>query len=53
MLFHVIWEFTDQSEDAEERSLSVFGIEMHWLVWYLVTSFAFVLVLRKPLGVVI
>ena len=25
MLFHVIWEFTDQSEDAEERSLSVFA----------------------------
>ncbi len=36
-----------------ERSLRVLGIEMHWLVWYLVTSFAFVLVLRKPLGVVI
>jgi hypothetical protein len=25
MLFHVIWEFTDQSEDAEERSLNVFA----------------------------
>jgi hypothetical protein len=25
MLFHVIWEFSDQSEDAEERSLSVFA----------------------------
>ena len=25
MLFHVIWEFTDQSEDAEERSLGVFA----------------------------
>jgi len=36
-----------------ERSLTVFGFGMHWLVWYLVTSFAFVLVLRKPLGVII
>ena len=36
-----------------ERSLSVFGISMHWLVLYLVASFVFVLLLRKPLGVVI
>ena len=36
-----------------ERTLRVLGFEMHWLVWFLVTSFAFVLVLRKPLGVVI
>jgi hypothetical protein len=25
MLFHVMWTFTDQSEDSERRSLSVFG----------------------------
>ena len=25
MLFHVIWEFSDQSEDSEARSLNVFG----------------------------
>ena len=36
-----------------ERSLSVFGIGMHWLVLYLIASFVFVLALRKPLGVVI
>ena len=24
MLFHVIWEFTDQSEDSKARSLNVF-----------------------------
>lgn len=24
MLFHVAWQFTDQSEDAERRSLNVF-----------------------------
>jgi hypothetical protein len=24
MLFHVMWEFTDQSEDAEKRSLTLF-----------------------------
>jgi uncharacterized membrane protein (DUF106 family) len=36
-----------------ERTLDVFGLSMHWLVWYLVASFVFVLLLRKPLGVVI
>ena len=25
MLFHVTWEFTDQSEEAEKRSLNVFA----------------------------
>ena len=25
MLFHVTWEFTDQSEEGERRSLAVFG----------------------------
>ena len=25
MLFHVVWEFTDQSEEAEKRSLQVFS----------------------------
>ena len=25
MLFHVMWAFTDQSEEAEKRSLSVFA----------------------------
>ena len=25
MLFHVIWEFTDQSEESEARSLNVFA----------------------------
>ena len=25
MLFHVVWEFTDQSEQAERRSLDVFS----------------------------
>ena len=25
MLFHVMWMFTDQSEEAERRSLEVFG----------------------------
>ncbi len=25
MLFHVMWEFTDQSEEGEKRSLSVFS----------------------------
>ncbi len=25
MLFHVMWSFTDQSEDAEKRSLEVFA----------------------------
>jgi hypothetical protein len=36
-----------------ERTLDVLGFSVHWLVLYLVASFAFVLVLRKPLGVVI
>jgi hypothetical protein len=36
-----------------ERSLTVLGVGMHWLVLYLIASFAFVLALRKPLGVVI
>ena len=36
-----------------ERSIGVFGGSLHWLVLYLVVSFAFVLLLRKPLGVVI
>jgi uncharacterized membrane protein (DUF106 family) len=39
--------------DYPERSLDVFGYEVHWLVVYLAASFAFVLALRKPLGVVI
>ena len=36
-----------------ERSIDVAGLSVHWLVLYLVVSFAFVLLLRKPLGVVI
>lgn len=36
-----------------ERNLHVLGFELHWLVVYLAASFAFVLALRKPLGVVI
>jgi uncharacterized membrane protein (DUF106 family) len=36
-----------------ERSIAIFGVAMHWLVLYLVASFIFVLLLRKPLGVVI
>jgi uncharacterized membrane protein (DUF106 family) len=36
-----------------ERSLAVAGLDAHWLVWYVVATFAFVLLLRKPLGVVI
>jgi uncharacterized membrane protein (DUF106 family) len=36
-----------------DRSIGVLGVSMHWLVLYLVVSFAFVLLLRKPLGVVI
>jgi uncharacterized membrane protein (DUF106 family) len=36
-----------------ERSVDVFGFGMHWLVLYLAASFVFVLLLRKPLGVVI
>ena len=39
--------------DYPERSLDVFGYEVHWLVVYLAASFVFVLALRKPLGVVI
>lgn len=39
--------------DYPERSLTVLGFEVHWLVVYLAASFAFVLALRKPLGVVI
>jgi uncharacterized membrane protein (DUF106 family) len=36
-----------------ERSLSVASFDAHWLVWYIVATFAFVLLLRKRLGVVI
>lgn len=36
-----------------ERALDVFGYELHWLIVYLAASFAFVLALRKPFGVVI
>jgi hypothetical protein len=36
-----------------ERSLLVAGLEMHWMILYVAASFAFVLLLRKPLGVVI
>lgn len=36
-----------------ERTLRVAGLEVHWLWVYLVATFAFVLMLRKPLGVVI
>ena len=39
--------------DYPERALTVLGFEVHWLVVYLAASFAFVLALRKPLGVVI
>ncbi len=37
----------------QDRDLHVLGFELHWLVVYLAASFAFVLALRKPLGVVI
>jgi hypothetical protein len=36
-----------------DRTLDVFGLSMHWLVLFLIASFLFVLILRKPLGVVI
>jgi uncharacterized membrane protein (DUF106 family) len=36
-----------------ERSIDLVGLSMHWLVLFLVASCAFVLLLRKPLGVVI
>lgn len=36
-----------------ERTLRVAGAEVHWLILYLAATFAFVLLLRKPLGVVI
>ncbi len=39
--------------DYPDRALSVFGVDVHWLWPYLLASFAFVLALRKPLGVVI
>ena len=39
--------------DYPERVLTLLGFEVHWLVVYLTASFAFVLALRKPLGVVI
>ncbi len=39
--------------DYAEQSIPVLGFEAHWLVVYLAASFAFVLALRKPLGVVI
>jgi uncharacterized membrane protein (DUF106 family) len=39
--------------DYPERTLSALGLDLHWLIVYLFASFAFVLTLRKPLGVVI
>ncbi|MEZ5292951.1 MAG: hypothetical protein R2745_17860 [Vicinamibacterales bacterium] len=39
--------------DYPERTLRVAGIDMHWLILYVAVSFVFVLLLRKPLGVVI
>ncbi|MBP7779599.1 MAG: hypothetical protein KA371_20980 [Acidobacteria bacterium] len=36
-----------------DRSLAVFGAGLHWLYIYVAATFAFVLLLRKPLGVVI
>jgi uncharacterized membrane protein (DUF106 family) len=36
-----------------DRALTIAGLAMHWLVWYVAATFAFVLLLRKPLGVVI
>lgn len=36
-----------------ERALDLFGYDVHWLIVYLAASFAFVLALRKPFGVVI
>ena len=39
--------------DYPERAVPVFGYELHWLIVYVAASFAFVLALRGPLGVVI
>lgn len=36
-----------------DRTLTVAGLQLHWLVLYVGATFAFVLLLRKPLGVVI
>lgn len=36
-----------------ERAIELAGLSMHWLVLFLLASFVFVLLLRKPLGVVI
>jgi len=35
------------------RTLGLFGWDVHWLYFYVGATFAFVLLLRKPLGVVI
>lgn len=37
----------------DERTVSLGGWETHWLILYVVATFALVLALRKPLGVVI
>ncbi|MEP7118756.1 MAG: hypothetical protein ABI880_14300 [Acidobacteriota bacterium] len=39
--------------DYPERDVPVFGYPLHWLVIYVAASFAFVLALRGPLGIVI
>ena len=36
-----------------DRALAVAGLAVHWLVLYVIAAFAFVLLLRKPLGVAI
>lgn len=36
-----------------ERTFSVAGWELHWLIVYVAATFVFVLALRKPMGVVI
>jgi uncharacterized membrane protein (DUF106 family) len=35
------------------RGLSAFGIEFHWMVWFIVLTMAFAFALKRPLGVVL
>ena len=40
-------------EQTGAGTLGLFGWDVHWLYFYVGATFAFVLLLRKPLGVVI
>ena len=45
--------FEEITVTYREAAVSLFGIELHWLIWFFVLSIVFALILRGPMGVTV